>query len=57
MDEQAVDLWFRTIQNFILKTRAPAPADLDDFVVGYDSANRHEQTETERFWAFSYASR
>ena len=50
-------LWiydFRTNQNFTLKTRALARADLDDFVACYNPANRHERTETERFRAFTY---
>jgi type I restriction enzyme M protein len=50
-------LWiydFRTNQNFTLKTRALARADLDDFVACYKPANRHERTETEQFRAFSY---
>jgi type I restriction enzyme M protein len=50
-------LWiydFRTNQRFTLKTRALARADLDDFVTCYNSANRHERAETERFRAFSY---
>src|SRR5262249_36339324 len=50
-------LWiydFRTNQNFTLKTRALARADLDDFVASYNPDNRHERRETERFRAFSY---
>jgi len=50
-------LWiydFRTNQNFTLKTRALARADLDDFVSCYNPADRHERTETERFKPFTY---
>jgi type I restriction enzyme M protein len=50
-------LWiydFRTNQNFTLKTRALARADLDDFVASCNPENPHERTETERFKAFSY---
>ena len=50
-------LWiydFRTNQSFTLKTRALVRADLDDFVVSYNAANRRERTETERFKPFTY---
>ena len=50
-------LWiydFRTNQNFTLKTRALARADLDSFVASYNPDNRHERTETERFRPFTY---
>jgi type I restriction enzyme M protein len=50
-------LWIydlRTNQNFTLKTRALARADLDDFVACYSSTNRHDRIETQRFRAFSY---
>jgi len=42
-------LWIydlRTNQNFTLKTRTLARSDLDEFVTGYNPANRHERQET-----------
>ncbi|MBI2917763.1 MAG: SAM-dependent DNA methyltransferase [Chloroflexi bacterium] len=50
-------LWIydlRTNKHFTLKTNPLTRADLDDFVAGYNPANRHERKETERFRAFSY---
>jgi len=50
-------LWIydlRTNHSFTLKTRALVRSDLDDFVACYNSANRHERSETERFKVFTY---
>jgi len=50
-------LWIydlRTNQSFTLKTRMLARSDLDDFVVRYNPANRHERSETDRFRPFTY---
>jgi type I restriction enzyme M protein len=54
LDEAAMIYDFRTNQSFTLKTRALVRADLDDFVACYNSANRHERTETERFKPFEF---
>jgi type I restriction enzyme M protein len=50
-------VWFydlRTNKHFTLKTRMLKLEDLRDFVTSYNSANRHERKETERFKYFSY---
>lgn len=50
-------LWiydFRTNQHFTLKTNSLKRSDLDDFVACYNSENRHERKETERFKFFTY---
>jgi type I restriction enzyme M protein len=50
-------LWiydFRTNQHFTLKTNSLKRADLDDFVACYNTDNRHERKETERFHTFDY---
>ncbi|MGI8744245.1 MAG: N-6 DNA methylase [Bryobacteraceae bacterium] len=39
----------RTNKHFTLKTHTLARAGLDDFVRGYNPANRHERAEPERF--------
>jgi type I restriction enzyme M protein len=49
-------IWFydlRTNQHFTLKTRTLKLEDLRDFIASYNSANRHERTETERFKFYS----
>jgi type I restriction enzyme M protein len=50
-------LWIydlRTNQHFTLKENPLRPEHLNDFVACFNSANRHERQETERFKAFSY---
>ena len=50
-------LWiydFRTNQHFTLKTNPLRREHLDDFVACYNSSNRHERIESERFRAYSY---
>jgi type I restriction enzyme M protein len=50
-------LWiydFRTNQHFTLKTNPLRREDLDDFVACYNTSNRHDRVETERFRAFSH---
>jgi type I restriction enzyme M protein len=50
-------LWiydFRTNEHFTLKTNPLKRADLDDFVKGYNPANRNRRKETDRFKAFTY---
>jgi type I restriction enzyme M protein len=50
-------LWIydlRTNQHFTLKTNPLRLDDLKDFIKCYNSENRHERQETERFRAFSY---
>lgn len=50
-------LWiydFRTNQHFTLKTKPLRREHLDEFVRSYNSENRHERTQTERFRSFSY---
>ncbi|CDS51550.1 Type I restriction-modification system, DNA-methyltransferase subunit M [Polaromonas sp. CG9_12] len=51
-------VWFydlRTNKHFTLKTRTLKVEDLQDFITGYRTANRHQRTETERFKRYSYA--
>ena len=51
------NLWIydlRTNQHFTLKENPLKRADLDDFVTCYQSANRYQRKETERFKAFAY---
>jgi type I restriction enzyme M protein len=45
---------FRTNENFTLKTNSLKRSDLDDFVACYNSENRHERKESERFKCFAY---
>ncbi|HVE69837.1 MAG TPA: class I SAM-dependent DNA methyltransferase [Thermoanaerobaculia bacterium] len=50
-------LWIydlRTNQHFTLKEHPLERSDLDDFVRCYNSANRHERKESDRFKAFPY---
>jgi type I restriction enzyme M protein len=50
-------LWIydlRTNRHFTLKTNPLKRSDLDDFVACYNSENRHDRKESERFKAFSY---
>lgn len=50
-------LWIydlRTNKHFTLKTNPLKRTDLDDFVVCYNTANRFERKESERFYCFSY---
>jgi type I restriction enzyme M protein len=50
-------LWIydlRTNKHFTLKENPLKRADLDDFVVRYNSKNRHERKESERFKSFTY---
>ena len=50
-------LWIydlRTNKHFTLKENPLKRADLDDFVASFNSKNRFERTETERFKSFSY---
>lgn len=50
-------LWIydlRTDKRFTLKTNPLRDADLQDFITCYNSKNRYERVETERFCAFSY---
>ncbi len=50
-------LWiydFRTNRHFTLKTNPLKREDLDDFVACYNTDNRHERRETERFKSFTY---
>jgi len=44
----------RTNQSFTLKTRALVRSDLDDFVACYNSGNRQERIESDRFKPFTY---
>jgi type I restriction enzyme M protein len=49
-------LWIydlRTNKHFTLKENPLKRADLDDFVACFNSKNRFERTETERFKCFS----
>ena len=51
------ELWvydLRTNKHFTLKQNPLARADLDDFVACYNSANRHQRQETERFKRYTY---
>jgi type I restriction enzyme M protein len=51
------ELWIydlRTNQRFTLKERPMMRADLDDFVVCYQSGRRHERTEADRFRHFAH---
>ena len=51
------ELWvydLRTNKHFTLKQNPLTKADLDDFVTCYNSANRHQRQESERFKRFSY---
>lgn len=43
-----------TTRPFTLKTNPLRRTDLDDFVAGYNPANRHDRVESERFRAFGY---
>ncbi|MBA3810222.1 MAG: SAM-dependent DNA methyltransferase [Caulobacteraceae bacterium] len=50
-------LWvydLRTNQNFTLRERPLARADLDDFVASFHSGRRHQREESERFRRFPY---
>ncbi|MYC75290.1 SAM-dependent DNA methyltransferase [Candidatus Poribacteria bacterium] len=50
-------LWIydlRTDKRFTLKTNPLRDADLQDFITCYNSKNRYERVETERFRAFNY---
>ena len=50
-------LWIydlRTNKRFTLKTNPLRDTDLKDFVDAYNTKNRYEREETERFRAFSY---
>ena len=50
-------LWiynFRTNEHFTLKTKALKRTDLDDFVACYNTDNRHQRKESERFKSFAY---
>ena len=50
-------LWIydlRTNQHFTLKTNQLTYEDLKDFVACYNSKNRHEREETDRFKSFTY---
>ena len=50
-------LWIydlRTNIHFTLKTNTLRYEDLEDFIKCYNSENRHERTETERFKSFTY---
>lgn len=50
-------LWIydlRTNKNFTLKTSPLRYEDLEDFIKSYNSKNRFERQETERFKAFTY---
>jgi hypothetical protein len=42
------------LAHYPLKTNTLTRTDLDDFVRCYNPANRHQQSETERFRCFSY---
>src|SRR5207245_6990501 len=44
----------RTNKHFTLKENPLKRSDLDDFVVCYNSKNRHERKESERFKSFTY---
>lgn len=51
------DLWiydFRTNKHFTLKESPLKYKDLEDFIKRYNSKNRHERKETDRFKKFSY---
>jgi type I restriction enzyme M protein len=51
-------LWIydlRTNKHFTLKTNQLAYKDLEEFIKCYNSQNRHDRKETERFKAFDYA--
>ena len=51
-------LWIydlRTNKHFTLKENRLTRADLDDFVACYNSKNRHDRKESERFKCFNYA--
>ena len=43
-----------TTRPFTLKMNPLRRTDLDDFVAGYNPANRHDRVESERFRAFGY---
>ncbi len=50
-------LWIydlRTNAHFTLKTNSLTYEDLQDFIKCYNTENRHDRTETERFKAFTY---
>jgi hypothetical protein len=50
-------LWIydlRTNKHFTLKENPLKRSDLDDFVACYNSKNRHERKESERFKSFTY---
>lgn len=50
-------LWIydlRTNKHFTLKTKSLGYSDLQDFIRCYNSENRHQRQETERFKSFSY---
>jgi type I restriction enzyme M protein len=44
----------RTNQHFTLKENTLKRTDLDDFVKCFNTKNRHERKESERFKAFTY---
>ncbi|MXW57864.1 MAG: SAM-dependent DNA methyltransferase [Acidimicrobiia bacterium] len=51
------ELWvydLRTNKHFTLKQNPLTRADLDDFVACYNSANRHQRQESERFKRYTY---
>lgn len=50
-------LWtydLRTNQHFTLRENPLKRADLDDFVASYNTKNRHDRKESERFKSFAY---
>ena len=56
-DPQTRQLWIydlRTNKHFTLKTNPLTYDDLKDFIKCYNSENRHERTETERFKPYTY---
>jgi len=56
-DPQTDKLWIydlRTNKHFTLKTNPLTYQDLKDFIKRYNTENRHERTETERFKPYTY---
>ena len=56
-DPQTKKLWIydlRTNKHFTLKTKPLTYTDLKDFIKCYNTDNRHERTETERFKPYTY---
>jgi type I restriction enzyme M protein len=54
---QTDKLWIydlRTNKHFTLKTSTLAYTDLEDFIACYNSKNRHERKETDRFKSYTY---